>query len=91
MLARRDKFSSQGRNKGNRKPSLECHSNDFCRQDPLINAKLKKKKKEEEVVYWHSLKVLPPKYLLITIVILSFVHKFYGISPCRRGSLIPTS
>ena len=30
----------QGRNEGDRKPSLEHQNNNYCKQDPLMNAKM---------------------------------------------------
>ena len=67
------------RNEGSRKSPLGYHSSNFLRQDPPMNAKISGQ--NFNIIYVAS-KYLPPN-TLITVVILTFDHKFFDVLPCR--------
>lgn len=68
------------------KSPLEHHNNSCCGH-PLRNATISGKKTEEQTGYLHSLSLSLPKYLLITVMVIMYIHKFFVTPPSRKWSL----
>lgn len=56
---RRILINKYGRNKGNKKSPLECHSNNWYRQNPLVDANTGEWKLKAGTGYTHGFKVAP--------------------------------
>ena len=71
------------RNEGNRNSPLEHHSNDDYRQDPWMNTIIRDETLRKKQDICISSKYLL-QYLLISVVVLMYVHKSFDLLPPRR-------
>lgn len=70
-----------------KKSLLEPHSNNCC-NNPLKNVEISGWNFKEMQDICVASMCLPQKYLLIAVVVLTYVHKFLDASSTRRWSLI---